>query len=65
MHHHDLFPSMLLCFLVALRRSSVLAFEDGAMLPRWDLLPGSDGTAYQETDGRSYHARLCSHCTSW
>lgn len=38
--------SMLLCFQVVLRRSSMLAFEDRAVLPRRDLLPGSDGAAY-------------------
>lgn len=25
----------------------MLAFEESAMLPRWDLLPGSYGAAYQ------------------
>lgn len=41
MLHRDpgLFRSRLLRFQVALRRSSVLAFEESAMLPRWDLLP--------------------------
>lgn len=49
MPHHDpgLFRSMLLCFQVALRRSSMLAFEECAVLPRWDLVPGSDRAAYQ------------------
>lgn len=49
MLHHDpgLFRSMLLRFQVPLRRSSMLAFEERAVLPRWDLLPGSDEAAYQ------------------
>lgn len=42
-----LFRSTLLRFQVVLRRSSTLAFEERAVLPRWDLLPGSDGAAYQ------------------
>lgn len=42
-----LFRSVLLCFQVVPRRSSTLAFEERAVLPRWDLLPGSDGAAYQ------------------
>lgn len=54
-----LFRSTLLLFQVALRRSSVLAFEESAVLPRWDLLPGSDGAAYQ-ANSRSYCASLCS-----
>lgn len=49
MLHRDpgLFRSMLLRFQVALRRSSMLAFEESAVLPRWDLLPGSYRAAYQ------------------
>lgn len=42
-----LFRSALLCFQVVPRRSSMLAFEGRAVLPRWDLLPGTDGAAYQ------------------
>lgn len=33
-----LFRSTLLRFQVVLRRSSTLAFEERAVLPRWDLL---------------------------
>lgn len=49
MLHRDpgLFRSKLPCFQVALRRPSVEAFEESAALPRWGLLPGSGGAAYQ------------------
>lgn len=49
MLHHDpgLFRCMLPCFQVSLQRSSTVAFEESAELPRWELLAGSDGAADQ------------------